>query len=77
MQNASFVKTSEVLDQLDEWLTSLGIEPKRDRWHQAAEMVKRGLRECVPRRHRRITLARFYHACMNSEAVRAAYALWT
>ncbi|MGB2623622.1 MAG: hypothetical protein WA857_03890 [Candidatus Acidiferrum sp.] len=34
------MKTSEVLDQLDGWLRSLGIEPKRDRWHQAAEMVK-------------------------------------
>jgi len=48
MQNASFVKTSEVLDQLDEWLTSLGIEPKRDRWHQAAELVKRAASRVCP-----------------------------
>jgi len=41
MRTASFAKASEVLDQLDEWLGSLGIEPKRDRWHQAAEMVQR------------------------------------
>ena len=27
---------------MDEWLRSLGIAPKQDRWHQAAEMVQRG-----------------------------------
>src|ERR1700693_1215020 len=41
MRTASSTKASEVLDQLDERLGSLGIAPKRDRWHKAAEMVQR------------------------------------
>jgi hypothetical protein len=41
MEIASFDRTIEVLDQLDGWLTSLGIPPKRDRWHEAALMVQR------------------------------------
>jgi hypothetical protein len=55
MRTASFTKTSEVLDQLDEWLGSVGIEPKRDRWHQAAEMVQRAkeLREEIEQRDSR------------------------
>jgi hypothetical protein len=51
MEIASFEETSKVLDQLDGWLQSLGIEPKRDRWHQAAGMVQRAReqREIVER----------------------------
>jgi hypothetical protein len=41
MEIVSFTKTSETLAQLDEWLRSLGIEPKPDRWHQASTMVRR------------------------------------
>ena len=41
MRISSFENTSQALDQLDEWLRSLGIAPKQDRWHQAAEMVQR------------------------------------
>jgi hypothetical protein len=40
MKIASFDQTLEMLEQLDGWLSTLGIAPKRDRWHQALETVK-------------------------------------
>jgi hypothetical protein len=45
MRILSFENTSQALDQLDEWLSSLGIAPKQDRWHQAAKMVQRATKQ--------------------------------
>lgn len=41
MKIATFDAVLKSLNKLDPWLTSLGIEPKSDRWHQAVQMVKR------------------------------------
>jgi hypothetical protein len=41
MRIASFDAVLESLSKLDPWLQSLGVEPKRDRWHQAVQMVRR------------------------------------
>ena len=51
MRISTFNNVSEVLSQLDSWLRSLQIEPKDDRWHQAAEMVRRAQvqREAIER----------------------------
>jgi len=39
MQIATFDETVEKLDQLDDWLISLGISCQKGRWHQAAGTV--------------------------------------
>jgi hypothetical protein len=51
MKVATFDAVLKSLNKLDPWLTSLGIEPKSDRWHQAVQMVKRAKeqREIVER----------------------------
>jgi hypothetical protein len=41
MRISSFTNASQTLDQLDGWIKSLGIDPKPDRWHHAAQMVQR------------------------------------
>jgi hypothetical protein len=41
MQIATFDEILERLSRLDAWLTSLGISPKKDRWHEAVLMVQR------------------------------------
>lgn len=51
MRIASFDQALKSLSKLDPWLTSLGIEPKSDRWHQAIRMVEKAKkhRESVER----------------------------
>lgn len=39
MQVASFDATLQLLDKLDPWLVSLGIQLKHDRWHEALKTV--------------------------------------
>lgn len=41
MQIASFDATLQLLEKLDPWLVSLGIQPKNDRWHEALKIVRR------------------------------------
>jgi len=45
MQLFKFDDILESLDRLDSWLVSLGIQPKIDRWHEAAKMVRRARAE--------------------------------
>jgi hypothetical protein len=41
MQRVSFDAALEMIAGLDDWLKSLGIRPKKDRWHEAAQMLRR------------------------------------
>jgi hypothetical protein len=41
MQVATFDATLQLLERLDPWLVSLGIQPKNDRWHEALKIVAR------------------------------------
>ncbi len=40
MQPLKFDEILNSLDELDSWLISLGIQPKTDRWHQAAKTMR-------------------------------------
>jgi len=40
MQPLRFDEILDSLDKLDPWLISLGIQPKTDRWHQAAKTIR-------------------------------------
>jgi len=41
MRRVAFDSALETLADLDAWLASVGIVPKRDRWHEAALMLRR------------------------------------
>lgn len=40
MRPLQFDEVLDSLDKLDSWLISLGIQPKTDRWHQAAKTIR-------------------------------------
>lgn len=51
MERVTFNSALETLSELDDWLTSLGIPPKKDRWHGATETIAkaRAQREHIER----------------------------
>ena len=63
MQPVKFDEVLESLDRLDSWLISLGIQPKTDRWHQAADTVRRAKqeKERVERGESRSTITNYIH----------------
>lgn len=63
MQIASFDHVTEMLDELDDWLSSLGIKLRRDRWHEAALLVRRARdqREKIERGGPRVAIPNYLH----------------
>jgi hypothetical protein len=71
MQRLQFDEILESLDKLDSWLISLGIQPKTDRWHQAAKTVRaaKEQRERVERGETRLMVENYVHGLF--EAIEA------
>jgi hypothetical protein len=63
MQIASFDHVTEMLDEMDGWLSSLGIRLRPDRWHEAARLVRkaRDQRERIERGGSRVAIPNYLH----------------
>jgi|ERR1035441_2787026 hypothetical protein len=63
IQPLKFDEILDSLDKLDPWLISLGIQPKTDRWHQAAKTLRaaKEQRERVERGEAPSTIKNYIH----------------